>query len=83
MAKPDHQTIVDALIELLQNSLEKPRAMDADTALIADLGLESIQVIEYLCEVEDRFDLAIDEDRLADVQTLGDLATVVQQLLRS
>lgn len=82
MAKPDHHSIVAALIELLRDTLEQPRDIAADTALIADLGLESIQVIEYLCEVEDRFDLAIDEDKLADVRTVGDLAEVVRQLLR-
>ena len=72
--------IVDELISLLEKNLAGPRAMNADTALIADLGLESIQVIEYLCEVEDHFELAIDEDTLADVQTLGDLAAVVSRL---
>ncbi len=72
--------IVETLIALLQKSLDAPRALSADTALIADLGLESIQVIEYLCEVEDRFDLAINEDTLADVRTVGDLAAVVQRL---
>lgn len=82
MAKPDHLSIVAALIELLRDTLEQPRDIAADTALIADLGLESIQVIEYLCEVEDRFDLAIDEDKLADVRTVGDLAEVVRQLLK-
>jgi len=82
VAKPDHLSIVAALIELLRDTLEQPRDIAADTALIADLGLESIQVIEYLCEVEDRFDLAIDEDKLADVRTVGDLAEVVRQLLK-
>ena len=76
----EHDSIVAELIGLLQTSLDGPRELEASTALVADLGLESIQVIEYLCEVEDRFDLAIDADKLADVQTIGDLATVVRQL---
>ena len=76
----DHPQIVDELIGLLQKSLESPRDMSADTEMLGDIGLESIQVIEYLCEVEDRFDLVIDEDRLADVRTIGDLANVVVAL---
>lgn len=79
--KLTHSNIVDELIRLLGNTLDGTREMSATTALIADLGLESIQVIEYLCEVEDRFDLAIDEDSVADVHTIGDLAHVVQRLL--
>ncbi|MCB1747706.1 MAG: acyl carrier protein [Gammaproteobacteria bacterium] len=79
--KPEHHAIVDDLIALLTKTLDRPQAVSAETALIGDLGLESIQVIEYLCEVEDHFDLAIDEDTLADVNTVGDLAGVVGRLL--
>ena len=76
----ERQKIVDELIGLLRKSSKIERDIDGTTALVTDLGLESIQVIEYLCEVEDRYDLAIDEDRLADVKTIGDLADVVAQL---
>jgi acyl carrier protein len=79
--KPTRESLVEELVGLLSKTLERPRPMSADTALIGDLGLESIQVIEYLCEVEDHFDLAIDEDTLADVNTIGDLADVVARLL--
>ena len=71
---------VDELTSLLEKNLDQPATLSAETAFIADLGLESIQVIEYLCEVEDRFDLVIDEDTLADVRTIGELAAVVHRL---
>lgn len=69
-----------ALMSLLRKGLPDDVELSPATALIADLKLESIQVIEYLCEVEDHFDLAIDEDTLADVHTIGDLARVVERL---
>jgi acyl carrier protein len=75
-----HSAVVGELIALLNKSLAPPRELSVSSALIADAGLESIQVIEYLCEVEDRFDLVIDEDALADVITVGDLANVVIKL---
>lgn len=68
------------LMALLRNKLGIQQALAPTTALIADLGLESIQVIEFLCEVEDHFDLAIDEDSLADVHTIADLARVVTRI---
>ena len=52
-----------------------------DSALVADLGLESVQIIEFLCEVEDHFDIVIGEDSLADVVTVSDLAELVYHLL--
>lgn len=75
-----HSAVVGELIALLNKSLDSPRELSVTSALIADAGLESIQVIEYLCEVEDSFDLVIDEVSLADVITVGDLANVVIKL---
>lgn len=72
-----------ALMTLLRKNLPEPTPhLFPHTALVGDLGLESIQVIEYLCEVEDHFDLAIDEDTLADVHTVADLARVIERLQR-
>jgi acyl carrier protein len=77
------QTVEDRLIALLRKTLGTETALVPTTNLVGDLGLESIQVIEYLCEVEDHFDLAIDEATLADVQTIADLALVIRKLQRS
>jgi len=73
-------SVVEQLVSLLSSIVDERRAVNATTALIADLALESIQVIEYLCDVEDHFDLVIDEDSLADVRTVGDLAAVIVSL---
>ncbi len=77
------QTVEDRLMALLRKTLGEDAILSSATNLVGDLGLESIQVIEYLCEVEDHFDLAIDEATLADVQTITDLAAVVRKLQRS
>ena len=76
-------TVEERLMALLRKALDADAPLSPDTHLVGDLGLESIQVIEYLCEVEDHFDLAIDEATLADVQTVADLATVIKQLQAS
>ena len=65
---------------LLRSKHGVQQELHPTTKLLADLGLESIQIIEYLCEVEDHFDLAIDEDSLADVHTIADLAHVVARI---
>lgn len=80
-AKSDHGTIEQELIRLLHASVEDAGQIDRETDLVADLGLESVQVIEFLCEVEDRFDVIIDEVSLADVHTVADLAGVVERTI--
>jgi acyl carrier protein len=55
---------------------EDQQMIDTDTA-ITSLGLESIRVMEFVLEVEDHYDIAIDMDSLATIVTLADLAAVV------
>ncbi|MGE4616066.1 MAG: acyl carrier protein [Gammaproteobacteria bacterium] len=80
--KIERGTIEDELIRMLRAALNDPPPIAPDTSLVGDLGLASIQVIEYLCEVEDRFDLVIKEDALADAHTISDLAAIVESLVK-
>ena len=47
------------------------------TSLTSDLTLDSFQVMEFLMEIEDELDVAIDMNSLSDVHTVSDLAAVV------
>ena len=51
------------------------------TGLQSDLTLDSFQVMEFLMEIEDEFDLAINMSQLSDVRTVSDLAAVVARHL--
>jgi acyl carrier protein len=53
------------------------RDISRDTDLIADLHLESVQVMEFVVEVEDHYDIAIDLDTLSEARTVSDLAAIV------
>ena len=45
-----HSEVVEALLEMLSSSLEESRQLSSESALIADAGLESIQVIKMVSE---------------------------------
>jgi len=45
--------------------------------MVTELQLDSFQVMEYMLEVEDHFDVAIDLESLSDTHTITDLAAVV------
>ncbi|PKM09097.1 MAG: acyl carrier protein [Gammaproteobacteria bacterium HGW-Gammaproteobacteria-4] len=53
------------------------RSLAVDTDFVSGLGLESIQVMEFVMEVEERFDIAIDLDTLSNVRSVDGLAAVV------
>ena len=76
----DKNAVVEKLIKLLEGSLGKSLVLSKDSTLLGDAGLESIQVIEFLCEVEDAFDVVVDEESLSHVSTFGDLASVVERI---
>ena len=49
----------------------------AQTNMVTGLQLDSFQVMEFMLEVEDHFDIAVDLESLAEIQTINDLALVV------
>ena len=48
-----------SVIEVLKNVSRRPIEPTPASDLIADLGFDSLQVIEVATELEDRFDIAI------------------------
>jgi len=54
-----------------------------DTDLLGDLGLDSLQVMNLMLQIEDRFDISIPVNILPDVKTVRDLAMQIDHLLRA
>jgi acyl carrier protein len=85
------ETIEQQVCALLVHYLEprwaeEPRnriEVTGATNLTSDLTLDSFQIMEFLMEVEDEFDIAIDMNSLSDVHTVSDLAGVVAGQLGS
>ena len=59
------------------NSPSTDRVITPTTNMVTELQLDSFQVMEYMLEVEDHFDVAIDLESLSNIQTINDLAGVV------
>lgn len=51
------------------------------TRLVDDMGLDSVQIMEVLMELEDRLDSSIPMNSLPDVQTMDDLTRAMEQTL--
>lgn len=73
MATPIEQTLLD----MLKKHISDGRVLAVDTDFVSGLGLESIQVMEFVMEVEEQFDIAIDLDTLSNVRSVDGLAAVV------
>ena len=78
-----NKELVEKVQEVVGKFAEPGLEVKQDTAFVKDLGLESIQIIEMLCEIEDAFDLVIGESELSDVVTVADLAAVVEKNIKN
>ena len=65
------------LRELLAGITSLPPDFSSDTDLLDALALESTQIMEFVMEVEDRFDIIIDQRQLAEVRNVAQMAVVV------
>ena len=76
---PAPHQIEEGVIEVLKTVSRRPIDPTLDSDLVADLGFDSLQVLEVIAELEDRFDISIP---LNDVPTTRSVAQVVAQVVR-
>jgi acyl carrier protein len=73
--------LAEILTEYLKNnwadSPSSRKTITSATNMVTELQLDSFQVMEFMLEVEDQFDIAVDLDSLSNIQTISDLAAVV------
>ena len=69
-----------AIFDTLTSSLQKTVELSDQTNIINDLGLDSVAVMDFVMEIEDLFDISVPLDRIAEVETLGDLVLAVRDL---
>jgi acyl carrier protein len=76
----DYQDTLNFLYSALEEQNKKTLELTEETRLVADIGLSSLEVMEFIEKIEDHFDISIPLNILPDVNTIGDLAGKVQEL---
>jgi acyl carrier protein len=79
MPQPASPPIEDGVLDVLKQVSRRPIEPSLDSELIADLGFDSLQILEVIAELEDRFDISIP---LNDVPATRTVAQVVAQVAR-
>ena len=74
----DNQSTYEVLCELLQPFNSAGVALQPNTDISADLNIDSVSVMDFVMEVEDRFDIDIPLNVLSETRTLNDLVAVVE-----
>ena len=76
----DYQEYLTFLYSALESQNKNKLELSESTSLVADIGLSSLEVMEFIEKIEDHFDISIPLNILPDVNTIGDLATKVREL---
>ena len=77
MASSSSTDIARGVIEVLKNVSRRPIEPTLDSDLAADLGFDSLQILEIVAELEDRFDISIPLNDVPAAHTVAQVAALV------
>jgi len=70
----------EQIIQGLRQIVPASAQVSGTTHIMRDLNLDSLAVMDFMLTLEDRFDIVISLEKVAEVETLDDLVGVVDQL---
>ena len=75
-----------SVFERIRNELAKqleidPGIIGPDTKLMQDLGIDSIDVVEFIMTLEEKYNIIITNDEAGDLSTIGQIAAFVEKQL--
>lgn len=76
---PDAAGVGDTIRAMLEPFNAAGIAMTDDTDIAADLQIDSVDTMDLIMAIEDRYDISIPINLLSEVRTIGDLARIVVQ----
>jgi acyl carrier protein len=71
------------IVDLLTQRVPAGINVSPETQIVGGLGLDSVAILDFIMDLEDRFDISIPLDRVAEVQTIAELSRAVAALKRT
>ena len=79
-AAADSELLAEIVRQLGELGLNLPDRIERDSELRGDLGLTSLDAVDLVLALEDRYDIELEDEDVAELQTLGDVVDAVQRL---
>lgn len=82
----EKEQIIAALREVVKPHLEYQsdevvNGMNEETNLLQELGLDSVDLVEVIMDIEERFSIAIADEEIQRVKTVRDLTALISAKL--
>jgi len=81
MPPPASAQIEEGVIDVLKKVSRRPIEPALGHDLVVDLGFDSLQILEVVAELEDRFDVSIPLNDVATTRTVAQVVAQVAQLI--
>ncbi len=75
------EQVLERTTEVLKKHAKGEVQLSEKTEIVADLGIDSLGVMEALAEVEDALEVTFDDEQLQGISTLGDLVDLIARLV--
>lgn len=70
--------IRDELLTLANENLEIDFSEMEMSTKLADLDIDSIDLLDLIMIIEDKYEIEFEEDELDEIETLGDIAELIE-----
>lgn len=70
----------EKLKEMMLQYIEVEGEITEDSRFVEDLGFDSFSVMTFVGDIEDEYDVEIDERAVAEVRTVGDMIKYIEKL---
>ncbi len=70
--------VIDELIKLANDNLDIDfNDLDMNTKL-SDLDIDSIDMLDFIMLIEEKYDIEFEEDELDEIESLDDIASLIE-----
>ena len=76
------ENVLNEIMALMQRYNPDDKPLDAGTELGADLNIDSVAAMDLIMEIEDKFDIDIPMNQVAELRTIGDLVALAEGQLQ-
>ena len=76
--------VFEKLREIFANQFGlDPETITESTDIVSDLGADSLDVVEMLMSLEDEYGITIEDEKVAEMKTVGDVVRCLEGLIES
>lgn len=72
--------MIEKLKQILNTTIDMQTEIELDenTVILRDLGVDSLDMVELVCAVEEEFDIEIADKKIKSLVTIGDLIKYIE-----